>query len=196
MRIEVMPGVFSEGPDIKEAKAPKEEKPKGPPLTPEQQSLKDAKAAIAKAGKEAGKKKTSSSCSVCGRPESRDHVHVNAAGPAHKACRDGDVAKKLATLEKGLLIGTIDLARRRQWNAQVEFMKAQIRKARGEHDKWALDQAVIDGKIVGRPGWMMEGALLAARFIIENHIDMQTPEGVTRLTEHMKMATALVHQKK
>lgn len=74
------------------------------------------------------------SCGVCGKHDARSTSKVNDNCPTHKECAEGDYDTKLKAYDKILTVGSPDFGLRKQFNAQAEFMRAQIKKARAEHE--------------------------------------------------------------
>lgn len=106
---------------------------------------KEIQAQIRSARKENDVKQTREvSCGVCGKPESRNTNKVNDNCPTHKLAHTSGWVKALASLNTHLeASGTdkIDFVRRNQFNAQKEWLEAQLLKARAEHDAYVPESA-------------------------------------------------------
>lgn len=89
-------------------------------------------------------KGSSTQCSVCGKPDSRDHTAI---GKIHKQVKELGIPHKLKLIENALLGSTIDLSRRKEWTLQAETYRSQIKKARAEHDTYVPLGAPLSNKM-------------------------------------------------
>jgi BMFP domain-containing protein YqiC len=83
------------------------------------------------------------SCSVCGKPESRNTKQVNTACPAHALAIAEDLPSKFRMVTRALGSNYMDFVQRKSFNAQLESIRAKLIKAREEHDAFTpeSDQA-------------------------------------------------------
>lgn len=91
------------------------------------------------------------SCGVCGKPNARIDQHVKLLPYHAKALRE-DYAGKFRNLTKvlGGAEKIMDFVSRQNYNAQLEFYRESLTKAREEHDAYVPPEKVSDKELLRR----------------------------------------------